>query len=306
MFSKVQPILLHSLSSVHAGSGSEVGIVDLPIQREKHTGYPKIESSSLKGAIRMTVTDLANVQENEVEKEDRHRKISYSFGASYEQSKTKVQTSALGFADARILFFPVKSLRGVFAWVTSPYVLNRFANELKQYGSKILDGLTIPQTAGAASDKLYVRNTQIVLEEYTFTIEKSEEVRLLAERFKEVLFAGQDTNFGENMVVLEDDDFKDFVHLSTEVNTRIHINPETGTVAEGALWNEENLPPESILYSYIFVSDVRVDEATKAALDFKTAQDVLAFMQNPEVLPSVFQLGGNSTLGRGMLRLIWA
>ena len=55
MFTKVAPMLLYSVSSVHAGSGSEVGVVDLPIQRERHTGFPKIESSSLKGAIRATV-----------------------------------------------------------------------------------------------------------------------------------------------------------------------------------------------------------------------------------------------------------
>lgn len=55
MYTKVKPFLLHAISSVHPGSGSEVGLVDLPIQREKHTGFPKIESSSLKGAIRSTV-----------------------------------------------------------------------------------------------------------------------------------------------------------------------------------------------------------------------------------------------------------
>lgn len=48
MFTYAKPFLLHAISSVHAGSGSELGIVDLPIQREKHTGFPKIESSTLK------------------------------------------------------------------------------------------------------------------------------------------------------------------------------------------------------------------------------------------------------------------
>ncbi len=56
MYSIIRPFLLHAVTSVHAGSGSEIGLVDLPIQREKHTGFPKIESSSLKGALRYHMT----------------------------------------------------------------------------------------------------------------------------------------------------------------------------------------------------------------------------------------------------------
>ena len=55
MFSTVRPFILYALSAVHAGSGSEIGVVDLPIQRERSTGYPKIESSSLKGALRASL-----------------------------------------------------------------------------------------------------------------------------------------------------------------------------------------------------------------------------------------------------------
>ena len=41
MFTKAKPFLLYAVSSVHAGSGGEVGLVDLPIQREQHTGFRK-------------------------------------------------------------------------------------------------------------------------------------------------------------------------------------------------------------------------------------------------------------------------
>lgn len=33
---------LNTLTSTHPGSGTELSFVDLPIQREGHTGYPKI------------------------------------------------------------------------------------------------------------------------------------------------------------------------------------------------------------------------------------------------------------------------
>ena len=43
MYKAFQPFFLVAEAPIHAGSGSEVGIVDLPIQRESHTGFPKIE-----------------------------------------------------------------------------------------------------------------------------------------------------------------------------------------------------------------------------------------------------------------------
>ena len=52
MFKQAKPLFLIVETPLHAGSGTDLGIVDLPIQREKHTDYPKVEASGLKGAIR--------------------------------------------------------------------------------------------------------------------------------------------------------------------------------------------------------------------------------------------------------------
>jgi len=52
MFKKALPFFIHVITPLHAGTGQELGIVDLPIQRERHTGFPKIEASGLKGSIR--------------------------------------------------------------------------------------------------------------------------------------------------------------------------------------------------------------------------------------------------------------
>jgi len=41
--------LLRCLSPLHVGAGSSVGLVDLPVQRESQTNFPKIDASSLKG-----------------------------------------------------------------------------------------------------------------------------------------------------------------------------------------------------------------------------------------------------------------
>lgn len=42
----------YAISPIHAGSGASVATVDLPIQRERHTGYPIVQASGVKGAMR--------------------------------------------------------------------------------------------------------------------------------------------------------------------------------------------------------------------------------------------------------------
>ena len=65
MFKQAKPLFLIVETPLHAGSGSDLGIVDLPIQREKHTDYPKIEASGLKGSIReIFKTQVENLKLN--------------------------------------------------------------------------------------------------------------------------------------------------------------------------------------------------------------------------------------------------
>lgn len=52
MFKEAKALTILVETPLHAGSGSDLGIVDLPIQRERHTQHPKIEASSLKGCLR--------------------------------------------------------------------------------------------------------------------------------------------------------------------------------------------------------------------------------------------------------------
>ena len=44
--------VMYAVTPCHAGSGSALGVVDLPIQRERHTNWPVIQASGVKGAFR--------------------------------------------------------------------------------------------------------------------------------------------------------------------------------------------------------------------------------------------------------------
>jgi CRISPR-associated protein Cmr4 len=45
-------LYLFTRTPLHVGAGSAVGAIDQPIQRERHTGFPLIPGSSIKGVLR--------------------------------------------------------------------------------------------------------------------------------------------------------------------------------------------------------------------------------------------------------------
>ncbi|MBE3551067.1 MAG: type III-B CRISPR module RAMP protein Cmr4 [Brockia lithotrophica] len=323
MYQRVKPFLLQAVTSLHPGSGSDVGVVDLPVQRERHTQFPKIEASSLKGAIR-SAAQWRPLPEDEAE--DVHRcRMTLLFGSDPEEARKPgrtTQASAIALSDARLLFFPVRSLKGVFAWVTAPMVVRRFKREMILYRpagwEELAERLPIPAPGTTASPFLWLNEKPatedrasgtVVLEEYTFSVKVDESARTLARMFDRVLFgavSGSAEGLEARLVVLDDDAFRDFVLLSTEVQPRIAIDPNTGTVAGKALWYEEHLPPETIFYGFLLVGNVREGAAAcRERTGIRTADDVLQWMTDERYFPSVFQLGGDATVGKGFVERFW-
>lgn len=313
MFKKAKPLFLIVETPLHAGSGSDLGIVDLPIQRETHTNYPKIEASGLKGSIREIFDTQA--KSGQVKNDE----VLLTFGPD----TGDLHAGALGFTDARLLLFPVKSVKGVFAWVTCPAVLERFKHDLSicqptiNFVKNIPDVNTVPNNS-----ELIVKdegNTKkIVLEEYTFTVTPDNECDSVANWIPDKVLPTNVPSYGywkekmkKDIVVLSNDDFRDFVMLSTEVIARTKIDSNTGTVATGALWYEEYLPTDSILYSLGLTTPLFVDEKKKKGTVFEItnqennknveeAKKVMDFLKDN--LPSIIQIGGNATVGKGIVR----
>jgi len=284
---------------MHCGSGSELGIIDLPIQREKHTDYPKIEGSSLKGAIREAVE---NINENDSAfQADIHYYFGYddksisvkngTVSEFFDEKEKQEFQGAIGVSDSRILFFPVKSMKGVFAYITCPDVLNKFIKAL--YLCRIPSKIIIPNVPIGeclVSDKsLLTLGENIVLEEYAFKINKQNNFEINIASLKQIL---------NKVAILNDDDFNDFVNLSTEVITRTKIDNESGTVEDGALFTEEYLPAESIMYSLIFTGETfgKPDKTNSKPFEF-----FKNCIQND--LNDIIQIGGNANIGKGISEL---
>ncbi|WP_213427890.1 MULTISPECIES: type III-B CRISPR module RAMP protein Cmr4 [Paenibacillus] len=301
-------MFLNVLTSMHAGGGSELSVVDLPIQREGHTGFPKIEASSLKGSLR-------SVARHRFEKSTMDQIFGSDDLENREDTENKF-ASAVAFSDARLLFFPVRSAKGVFAFVTCPMVLRRFFDDMELAGIGELAqrfALTpCPLVAEGSALVLKDNNKKtVMLEEYVYDVaeEQGDEAPFGAflDRLLKVMPCNEllQNRLKTNAILVSDDDFSDFVRMSTEVVTRIRINNDSGTVKGGALFNEEYLPSESVLYSLLFIADAYQPQSghlqgAETVASPRTQAAELA-EQLKECIPPTFQIGANQTLGKGFV-----
>jgi CRISPR-associated protein Cmr4 len=304
MFEKSEMLYLYVETPLHAGSGSSVGVIDLPIQRERVTGYPLVQASGVKGKLRAEARDaLKNKKETDIDE-----KIALVFGP--ESDSAQEHAGALSPGDARLLLFPVRSLVGVFAWTTSRNVLARFKRDLEAAGKTVpwnLSNLTENKDqAWTVDQKSVVAGGKVVLEEFAFSAAMHADVKTISDWIAENVFPGsaEYTYFQEkvktNLVILPEDAFRDFTQFATEIITRIKIDQETKTVARGALWTEEHLPSDTVLYSPLHATRPRKIKENKIKT-LQSAGDVLQFIR--ELGLERIQLGGDETVGRGIVRL---
>lgn len=294
MFDRSAMLFLYTETPVHAGSGTSLGIVDLPIQRERATDYPIVQASGLKGCLR----DVANGQDQ--------TRVELAFGP--DTSRASDHAGAVSVGDARILLFPVRSLVGVFAWVTSQNVLARFRRDAQRVGVNLNwteTGPTQDNVALIAAGSSVAANDRVVLEEFAFTAREDNTVQRIAQWLAEnALPEGDEYKYWreslpQRLVILPETAFRDFVQFSTEVISRVRLDDETKTVAQRALWTEEHLPSDTLLYATLFASKPRVNNAPP---DLSDAQKVLDFVKNC-IDGRRLQLGGDATVGRGFVKV---
>ncbi len=58
-------LYLFTRTPLHVGAGASVGAIDQPVQRERHTGFPIVPGSSLKGSFAEQWNDDLLVSEEE-------------------------------------------------------------------------------------------------------------------------------------------------------------------------------------------------------------------------------------------------
>jgi len=289
--SKSAVYFIHALSPLHPGVGQGVGSVDLPVAREKATGVPYLPGSSVKGVLR----DAARNAWGE------NGKTKAIFGPDTDHAAD--HAGAAYFGDAKLLLLPVRSYAGVFAYATSPYLLRRFKREAEMAGLTPPELPANPESQAKAlvgKENEVVNKGKVYLEDLDFTAQTSDGVTAWETWLLEHS-QGLDLPLKGRLLFLDDDVMSFLLETALEVVTRIRIDENTKTVAKGALWFEENIPAESVLYGLLSVAPKTFGPANGAALP---GEEVLEQLKG--LAARTLQFGGNATVGRGLSKLAFA
>lgn len=244
---------------LHVGCGSSVGAVDQPVVRERHTGYPVIPGSSIKGVL----ADLWIGEDYKRTTEGKRL-----FGE--DDNKKTAKSGSLAIGEAKLLAFPVRSARGCFALVTSPVCLERYARD-----AGISEAVpAVPAKKCLAAPDVVFEDKAVVLEEYRF--DKAGEfptawAKILSSIQDDAVLNGSETR----LVLLTDEDLAFFAQNSCQISQHVGIDPETGTAAQGKLYNQEEVPSESLFYTP--VTSLRGDDDLKILSDKVKAEAFLQF-----------------------------
>lgn len=245
---------LFAETSIHPGSGQDTGFVDLPVSRESSTYYPVIAGSSVKGALR---EQMQNVEAGIFGEQD--------------------NAGDLLVSDARLLLLPIRSLQGIFKWVTCPYLLERFMRDSQRALIKpvIFNDIVV-------SDGSFLGfGSTLQLEERQFENNGDLPENIVAVLSDLIAHESSQKRLSKQLVVLSDSSFAWFAQYGLPVNARNVLDEKTKQSKN--LWYEETLAPDSLMY-------LLLSQRREGAVDVIRRN----FAEKP-----YFRIGGNETIGHG-------
>lgn len=310
---------------LHVGAGASVGAIDQPIIRERHTGFPIIPGSSLKGSL----ADLWNERGEDgktlarVSRTDdgtTARTSAWLFGSD-DANDSLAAAGALLFGEARLLAFPIRSARGSFAWITSPLLLRRAVRDGVLTGAAATAATSLPAPKddeahfidGGSLNISTGAQAQVVLEEYTFKLvaaqppaqagENAQRLRAIADQLQQLAVSDPVwSNLVSRLVIVSDGQMSFFATAACEVAQHVRINDDTGTADEGGLFNQENVPADALFYAVVHATDSRLkSKAYEGAGNLRTKQagDALDALETKLRDHKVVQFGADASTGLG-------
>ena len=256
-------LFLYTETPLHAGTGTTLGSVDLPLQRERMSRLPVVQSSGVKGSLREIFRNKES-EEQEKNVEEQERKVPQGltvalFGpeppsgranGTEEAAESVTHAGALSIGDARLLLLPVRTVFGGWAWTTCPLILSRLVRDWECLGR------AIPTWHGKVEDKLHASpksddsrieknrtlglvskfsrispSNRLIIEDTEYPVQPDDVVVELANWLKENALPQTKTyepfcnRLVKQLVVLTDEEFAFLSEHCTEVVTRIQIFP---------------------------------------------------------------------------------
>lgn len=267
---------------IHPGAGQTRGAVDLPVSREAATEYPFIPGSSLKGAIRQAFEQTEG--DDDTEGDGDANEISNEIFGRQEAA------GEILIGDGRLLLLPVRSMNGVYKWITCPHLLERLVRDLNRLG-----GNEVPEIPhGLAKGQFLSAKTQpdkkLFLEERTFLFSSDEWPSDGWTKAIGRLIAHETISrrLERQLVVLADDDFHWFAQYGLAVQARNVLDEHKQS---DNLWYEETLPPDTLMYALL----------AERSPNSEWLDDLQLFFEDNRWL----QVGGNETVGQGWFKVTW-
>lgn len=290
MFENTSIAIMYAVTPCHAGSGSALGVVDLPIQRERHTNWPMIQASGVKGAFRANFDRFKNNIADKEQIKDFEKLTESVFGTSSDGG----YAGSLSISDAKILAFPMRSNASPFVWITCPAVLKRLEKDLSVAN---FDSIEFDSSKFSASDDKAISlgksglKGNVLLEDYEVQVADTE-----IEEFSKIASFFKDA---ERLLLVSDEVFNYGVSNCTQIMAQIKIDSKTGTTQDGSLRYQEELPSDTIMYTVIHWGD------SKNSLEDKLRAETIKKFITEEVIANHIQIAGDETCGRGVFQLAW-
>jgi CRISPR-associated protein Cmr4 len=298
-------LFYETITPLHVGCGQDVGIVDLPVIRERTTAYPFIPGSGIRGSLRDAFRRLEGSD------------VDLLFGPEAGRDEEARYAGCIATHDAKILLFPVRSDRGTFLWITCPAVLARFSREVEFFLPAKAAWRNVPDLAPGDEEVLGPiglapadRTAPLYLEEYAFQWSSGGEPdgagrSALAGWIELVAAAASVPGLQARTVLVSDRTFHHFVTHATIVLQHNRLS-SAKTVEGGALFAVEAVPPQSLFYGFVGGTATRRQppEGEQRHSAAKVLQALHEFWEAESA--AYLHLGGDEGTGLGVTRLVWA
>ena len=279
---------------LHIGAGGSDPLIDQPILRERHTGFPIIPGSTLKG----TFADLWSGPDG------RQGDALWLFGSA---DPDRPEAGALRFSEAKLVAFPLRSAKGGFGWITCPLILRRLSRDGGLPGFKgdgQLDPDYLPTINLREDQALFDGSTlafgdKVVLEEYLLTRPRdgARDIplppKLAGELSKLMRPDPVWTEIGQRVVVVSDGLMTFFVRSACEIIQHAAVDDSQGASRPGAAFTQENVPSESLFYSCV----TWLDDSQRSRAKNQDALETFAAKLAQQA--GLVQLGADASSGLG-------
>ena len=290
---------LRAIAPIHVGMEDLRGVVDLAIQREKHNHWPVIFGSSVKGALREHAASNWGRE---------HGDLAAVFGPD----KPNIDSSRAGALlvnEMRLFALPVPALNTVYKWITCPEALRRLLRDCRMFGVASIAQQAAANSALAAISSMQIDEAlsfhaddpqRIFLREYLFTKRPALDAeRAMLPLLAQVFGVHIEAELASRLLLVSDSRFGHLAQTATAVNPHIALTPNK-TTKDGALWYEESLPCESLLYLPLAAEEERLSKQQREAqARAQDKHDLLGRVLDLFAERPYFRIGANETTGMG-------